>query len=158
MEQGLEAKVKVSSGCYWIVAASKIALCLGGTHWGFSKSNLIEKAVWEWNHFIWMLKLLFGYIKETEWEGKDGGRDHLHLSLAVCLGKKKDSLVCTCSHLHTHTEYVDGISKLQERQRGVCFMYRWIRFKMLRKQKCIVWSTCTIQYCYSPHIYELDSS
>jgi hypothetical protein len=29
------------------VAASQIDLCLEGTHWGFSKSNLIEKAVTE---------------------------------------------------------------------------------------------------------------
>jgi len=95
------------------VAASQIDLCLEGTHWGFSKSNLIEKAVTEWNRFIWMLKLLLGYIREISgtWLPKKGA------CLAVCVWKKS-------------YEYVDNISNRQVEEMDIFFFFFCLKTRL----------------------------
>lgn len=93
---GSRERSRLAQAAIESVAASQIDLCLRGTHWGFSESNLIEKAVTEWNRFIWMLKLLLGYIREIPgtWLPKK------EACLAVCDWNK------SC-------EYVDTIGDVQ---------------------------------------------
>lgn len=102
---GSRERSRLAQAAIESVAASQIDLCLEGTHWGFSKSNLIEKAVTEWNRFIWMLKLLLGYIRERSgtWLPKKGACP------AVCVWKKSD-------------EYVDNISNRQVAEMGIFYL------------------------------------
>lgn len=44
---GSRERSRLAQAAIESVAASQIDLCLRGTHWGFSESNLIEKAVTE---------------------------------------------------------------------------------------------------------------
>lgn len=103
---GSRERSRLAQAAIESVAASQIDLCLEGTHWGFSKSNLIEKAVTEWNRFIWMLKLLLGYIREISgtWLPKKGA------CLAVCVWKKI-------------YEYVDNISNGQVEEMDIFFFF-----------------------------------
>lgn len=106
---GSRERSRLAQAAIESVAASQIDLCLEGTHWGFSKSNLIEKAVTEWNRFIWMLKLLLGYIREISgtWLPKKGA------CLAVCVWKKS-------------YEYVDNISNKQVEEMGIFYLFIFV--------------------------------